>query len=598
MMRQLLVGILLALTMGFPAAGAAGEPSLLLGNSQNKSVIYQAIGKNEQGGVALYYPSHMMRAYKGCRITSVHIDLDGLVGTDSLRVFVAGSLDGAPLYEQFYSSKKIGWRTFELDRPVEIDGTALYIGYEVKGPQYLRYGKPLLADGEEWIKRKGEGWARYDRTYRASFYAVVEGDALPRQNIVMQHAHMPYYATTSAPVSFKGSFVNMGVDPVTELTFTLLVDGEEAGTETVGGLNVASHSLGTFEAGGFTIPQEGEHGVALRVSGVNGQADADPDDNTTRTVRLLCKEAFQPRKVLFEVFSTENCTGCPYGHNVIEGVMKDKEDVIEVGHHAGFFTDKFTVPNSEDYMWLYGTRHYAPAVVFDRTRFNDNYADYYPDSVSVIDVDATVLADIYDEARSVPAFVSVSLQPQFDEATRQLTVNVSGSQLLPVSMPDSVRLTMMLTEDSLYTSTQAGANKEYYHRHSLRRCLTPSWGDAISLADGFAARYVTDIPEEWRTDYLRVVAFVANHDGTDNTNCRVLNACEVPVSGTQTDGIRSVRMAGLACSAARLCRLSGVVSLPQGVRALRVYDVSGRLVGSLDASRPAVTVTPGLYLLR
>lgn len=593
-MKRQTLGLALTSMLGLFVARAAESPTLVLGNGFNRTVSYQSVTSADTVGSALLYGPEQMQIYKGCRLTEIHVDLGALAGSDTVRVFVGHSPTGKPLYEGLFKQQKTGWNTFRLDSALTLDGSALCVGYEVTGVRLLRYSNTLVA-GEEWLRKNNErGWQRYDDDYSASLYATLEGD-VPRRNLVLGTTVMPSYARTGEAMAFSGQFANLGADTIRSLTFALLADGQRVATATVDGLGVAPRKRGTFALDQFSLPSEGDYGVAIEATEVNGGADVSPADNRSRTVSLLCRERFARRKVLMEVFSTEKCTGCPAGHRTIANVLGGKDDIIEVGHHAGFYTDTLTVDASVAYEWFYKEgRLYAPAVMFDRTSFAGNYPTAYADGVPVAGVETGNLQAGYAESAATPAHVALGVEPLWDASTRRLTVTVDGSQLLPLPQPDSVRLNVFLTEDSVFSTTQRNSEGSFFHRFVLRQTLTPTWGEPVDAAQGFRRSFGVTIPREWDERRLQVVAFVANHDATDKTNCRVYNAeaCFACPSATSLVQLK----ANARCARAKR-RLEGNVELPHGVPSLCVYDLQGRLVRRLDKSHPQAHLSRGIYII-
>lgn len=594
--RGVMAVALAAASLPFFCARAAngGADSLILGNSMNRAVGYVQAGGSGKAGFALHYPDARMQAYRGCRITTVAVNVDYTAGMSPVRVFISRELGGAPVCEQTFTPRRSGWTLVSLDTPCDIDGSALYIGYEGEEIRLLPYGTPLTA-GEEWVRRKGGDWQRYDEGNSALIYAVIRGDALPGNDISMSHVVMPGYAVTGAQLHYEGSFVNLGTDTVRSMTFTFHA-GDRQSTATVSGLEVKPRTAGLFAIDGFSIPDEGEHDVWIEATAVNGEADAAPYDNVSRHTTVTCRNGFTPRKVLLEVFSTELCTGCPAGHNTIASALGDKSDIVEIGHHAGFYEDGLTIGESKDYEWFYKERMlYAPAVMFDRSAFTDNYPAVYADSVPTTNPTAAALPVIYGEAAAVPAFVSVNIEPSLDSATRRLSLRVSGQQLLP-SDTGNPRLFVFLTEDSVYSTTQAGASKGFYHRFVARRSLTPTWGDAIDTGKGFSAEYTADIPEEWNIGMMRAVAFVANYDEKNKNNCRVMNTEEVRLGSLIPNAISAPHNDGTPL----LRTENGRVIAPRGFDRLTVHDLSGRCLLDIRAGRAmqSVRIPAGVCVVR
>ncbi len=148
---------------------------------------------------------------------------------------------------------------------------------------------------------------------------------------------------------------------------------------------------------------------------------------------------------------------------------------------------------------------------------------------------------MYNVAKATPAQVSLSLSATLDEATRRLTLTVEGKESLPVVDAANTRLTVMLTEDSIFTMNQARSGGVFWHRHVARLCVTPSWGDAIeNITEGFRKTYTVDIPTEWNISMMQAVVFVGNYDASDKNNCPVYNAAAVDLKQLTASGIRDV----------------------------------------------------------
>lgn len=567
-----------ALTFTAPYVSAAGE-RLILGNNSGNPVTYLPVSV-DAAGAALYYPASVMDAYKGCVITEFQVALNTASdGDGTLRLFITHDLDGKPDYEQTLASWKGSWNTIVLDEPYEIDGGGVFVGYEVSGQRYLSYCNPFVVN-EEWVKRGDEGWTKYDGIYSAAVTAVVTGDNLPQNNVRLGTVNMPGYALTGKNVGYRGVFHNLGAADVGSLTFTYVVDGVKHGEETVNGLDVKPRETGTFALQGPVFDKEGEFSVQLQVSSVNGGDDAVASDNVSAVKKTLCRSSFTRRKALLEIFSTERCTGCPGAHESIAKALEGNTGFVEIGHHAGFYTDKFTVDESTEYEWFYtdarGT--YAPAMMFDRTDFGESYPDVYADDVPVISASGEYAKVFLEEALAIPAFATVDIDADMNAATRRLSLRVEGRQLLPVTDKGTVMLYVWLTEDGIFTETQAGSGGSFTQRHVARRSLTPTWGIPVDLAAGYAEEFSTDIPEEWNIDNMSAVAFVAVYNPDDKSGCRVLNT-------------ENVRLKDFS---------SGIVQVDTGVNDIGradVYTASGVLVLKNASLSDISRLRRGLYIV-
>ena len=524
--RKAVIALLLVLL----SVKANAVNTLTIGNCNARITSSVAIGA-DHGGSALFFPATTMQGYKGCKIVEVQIGMDVTTSDGALQIFLTHDLQGEPFYSETLDASKRGWNTFTLKEPYVIDGQALYIGYTLSGVKYLSYASKFT-DGEEWVMQKNKGWSRYEGKSSAAILAVVEGSNLNPRNARLSRARVPGYVVRGEVIGYEGTVQNLGAEDITSLTFALMKDGKPVQTETLDGLKIAPRAEDDFSLKTFALKEEGESDLSLSIVNVNGADDAVEADNTSRTQHTLCRDSYTKRKVLLEFFSTERCTSCPEGHRYIDDLFAGVDDIVEIGHHSGFYTDQFTIPESVEYEWFYNpSNKYAPAVMFDRANLSDTYPTLFTYGVPVVKpTDAPEL--LYSECSSVPALVSLDIARSL--SGRHLAVTVGGSQLLPIASPDSVRLCVFLTEDSLYTTTQAGATKTgFYHRFVARKSLTATWGDKIDLG-GFSHTYEADLPEEWDASKMRIVAFVVNRNSTDRNDNRVLNSEELLVDPTAT----------------------------------------------------------------
>ena len=501
------------------------DNTLSLGNCRNAVASYMPVSGTETAGAALFYPASTMKAYKGCQLTEFHIALTNSTKNDAVTLFLSHGIDQEPFFSFTTDAPRSGWNTFTLPEPCTLDGQDICIGYTVKGNKYINGSSPLVTN-EEWLWLDADGWKRSNGQYSASFFVNITGESLPLHNVRIGNIQIPSYSQTGVQTAVGGYFQNLGAETVNKLTFSYIVDGKETATETVTGLSVSPRSEGSFSLKGFSFDKEGEYKVALSITGVNDGEDAVPDDNTTPESKMLCREHFTKRNTLMEIFSTEQCAQCPAAHVAISKLLKDVDDVVEIGHHAGFYTDGYTLDESLAYEWFYDeTFKFAPAIMFDRLDYVNAYPKVFVYHGPVVDANTTNVNLLHTLRSAVPAQATVDIKPSMEG--RKLSVHVEGRQLLPVDTPDSTRLYVYLTEDSIYSTQQVGAQGGFWHRHVARKSLTTTWGDKINMSEGYKADYTLDIPEDWNIGNMRVVAFVANYNAKDKSDCMVYNSTAV-----------------------------------------------------------------------
>lgn len=536
----------------------AGSKTLTIGNNKKSVTSYEPVKGDSKAGSALFFDSDYMSAYKGCELTEVTIAFADKTESDAITIFLSHAIDGEPFYQQTVSASKSKWNTFKLSTPYVIDGSNLYVGYTVSGVKYLGYGKALVKNPEYILGKDGE-WKEYKGKNSASLLATISGDNLPENNVRLGTTNIPSYVKTDVPMDIFGDFQNLGATNVTSLVFGLYDGDEEICEEKVDGLDVAPRSEGSFSLSSMKLNAECEKDLRLLVKSVNGGVDAVEGDNSTKTCHVMCRDSYVTRKVLLETFSTEKCTACPNAHKAIDKVTRDMEDIVEIDHHAGFYTDKYTIDESVEYEWFYPSYYqFAPAMLVDRMDMRDVFPEAYNYETPILNANGSTLKALYEMELQRPALATVNITTDWSAEARKLSIDVSGKQLLPVATPDSVRLYVFVTEDSLYSTSQAGANKGFYHSHVPRLSLTPTWGEKVDIAAGYDCHFDAVLNEEWNEKQMNVVAFVANYNSTNPCDCAVLNVEQQSLK-TLTSGINNLR--------------HGVTG------AWQIIDMSGNVVG-------------------
>lgn len=569
--------LLLAAFLCFFAKPAVAD-NVVVGNTDGRTVTYEQIGKTDTAGVAMFFPSSTMRAYKGCKITQLDLQLYDVTTTDALQIFISRSLSGPHDYSETLTANQTNM-SITLNTPYEITGDTLYIGYTIEGARYLCYTNRITT-GQEWIWKKSEGWTRYEKSFSANLTATIEGKNLPA-DVNLSYAYMPEFSLTASSVPFSAQMINLGAQTVSNLTVTYYVDGQSYSQETVSIPSTQSRKSCSFSLSEFQMAAEGDHQVSFAITAVNGKDDGIPSNNSSRTTRMLFRNEFVGAPVVLEVFSTERCTQCPSAHQIIDRLVDGANDVIEIGHHAGFYTDSLTVSTSTEYEWFYNPSNVsAPAIMVNRGYMVDNLPGIYDDESPIVSVGESTLSTLLTQNRLNPAYYDVDIEKTFDADTRQLSLQVSASELLSWPTPDSLRLFVMLTEDSIYTTSQRGASSGYYHRHSLREMLTPTWGTPLSSIGGDGvATFSFTIPEEWQPSMMNAIAFVGNYNSNDRTDCRIVGAAKVEVDENRASAIPSI-----AADATN----SG----------LQVTDIQGRTVLKTNNISAIKQLPRGLYIIK
>lgn len=597
MLRRSLLRLCAALLLLLPAttrhsAADTVLDSLRAGNTGRMPVFYQSVTQSDRpSGAAIAIPSTTMQLYTGCRLTDIYVYVYETGDGSPFRVFLSHEPGGEPICQQTFTPEAFKWNRVTLTEPYVPDGSAVCIGYEGTGLTLLPCME-AAEDGEEWFEDAGT-WQRLGQPYGTALYAVMRGN-LPHDNVRLTEWQLPRFAQNGGTVSVGGRFINLGAAPVGSITVETTF-GTATTRQTIDGLDAGYREEAPFN---LDIPVPGgedRRSCSLRIVEVNGNADADPSDNASATADVLCADRFEARQVLLEVLSTERCSNCPTAHAYIERALRGRTGIVEVGHHIGYYTDSYTLDESREYEWFYADRMFAPALMFDRTNHAARFPAYAETATPVTGVGMDILNDLLDEESTAPAFVSLDLTGRLDAATRRLDLHVEGRALLPTDGMQPA-LTVLLTEDSLFTTTQSGASGGFYHRHTARRFLTPAWGSSVDTTDGFEADFQTEIPADWRIDRMQAVAFVANNDRSDRNNCAVLNTAALDLDELLSTGIGSPAEAG------PLVRREGnVLIIARNCESLTLTAADGRTVlkrsNLTGGAFPLGPLPEGVYVL-
>lgn len=321
------------------------------------------------------------------------------------------------------------------------------------------------------------------------------------------------YAEINKKVILGASITNKGNVTITSYDLNYKIDGGEQVTIKFKDQSFNPNGVKTVTfIDSLKFQTVGVYVIELSITNINEQVDSTPSDNVM-TKKIIAYKDSVKRKLLMEQFSTERCVECPKGTAELHAVADDNADIIWVTHHAGFYTDSFTIKADTDLLPLYnkGGSTYAPAVMLDRTG-----------NPPVMGTSAAS-KNMISQMLSVPAFISIKIDGIYDYDTGELKLMVYGDVL---EVPnENLMLTVYLIEDAIEKTGQAGYSGVYTHNNVCRAALTGSWGQNVNFAKGeeFYSSFTTKIKSNWVVDNMRVVAFVNNYNKTDVTNCKIYN---------------------------------------------------------------------------
>lgn len=399
--------------------------------------------------------------------------------------------------------------------------------------------------GEDWYK-VGEGGA-------LSVQWIVEGE-LPEQHIALDglYTDKKFYKE-GENILANISVSNFGRDAISSLGFSIYVDGtkiiDQSGEVTIEAMQNNTVTVSIPVPAGLAT---GSHTLKAELATINGSAPTGQVDGILSTEFKVYIDSKPRQKYLIEHFTSNTCTYCPLGYQLMRNLESNYSDVAWVSIHGnmnGVDPLNFTECDQlQDMMYLQGW----PGASFNRIYDVDLaegvatlvYSVGYPEQY--IPQVATEMYQFLNE-RSEPSFVALDIQQNYDADSRTLNLTIKGNGAKDASkLLAEGGITVYITEAGLKgrQPNQGRWVNNYEHNNALRMVLTNVGGDAITWnGDNFEYTKSITIPTEYVAENLSITAFVApqvlNVNYADVQNMAV-NNCEKVALDVTSSGINDV----------------------------------------------------------
>lgn len=490
--------------------------------------IDTGIGTGKSGvnlKAAIMLPTSTMGQHLGSQITRIQVGLKDGGQVSNLKVWIAASKDGQRIVEQSVTTPVDEWNEVFLEIPYDITGNEIWVGYDVTSTAAAAYPlgvcKNAMNENGNWINN-GSNWSQLGGGTAGNWNirAVVDDNQYEEFDVALTSLNIPSGVQAFKPFDIKGVITNNGNQTINSFEVTYVING---GTPIVNMIFDVDVKLGrSYE---FTCPTKGviktvsnNNVIDVYISYFNQQTDdANPDDNTLTKSNIQSYKEFYPRKTVMDYFTTEKCPNCPPAAASIKIIVGDNPDVIWLSHHAGYYTDKFTIPANTEMCWFYspgGT--YAPAVMLDRVAS--------PSSNTPVESTSYIKTAKLNERIATPAFVSVDITGSYIPNERRIDIDVVGN--LAIDFDAKTNLTVYLVENGIHSATQSNGGTDYVHNHVVRHLLTPTFGEYIGVETAgskFSKKYSYTIPQDWNTDNVEVVAIVNRYNSASRIDCPIYN---------------------------------------------------------------------------
>ena len=542
---------------------------------------YTSTTKGDQVSAAIFVPADQVGVYAGNHIDEIKVGLASKLNIERVEVWLRNELNGENLASSTVESADLvkGWNTVTLSEPYQItaETAGLYIGYTytqkgtskamaiVEQPQANALWTKLGTDAE-WIDHSDEG--------ALSLEALVYGDNLPKYNLSLVNISVqPVFVVDNGTLAVTATLRNVASATITAFDAVCRIEGYDdaytAHIEQTIAYNEQATVQFTISPAVITSNNPDHQTLVVTITNLAEGADEAMSDNTLQATFQVVNHDFT-RVPLVEEFTTEKCSNCPRVAAYLHTASEDERFAGRfntVEHHSGYYTDNLTIRSDTEWEWFYDNV-YAPAILLDRA---PEYGD--ASGTAIFNPTSQTAFNTYLQNELLkPAFVSLKIEAEPDEENSQLHITVTGERSKPDLTVNPARITVMLTETNLVTTSQAGYSGEYVHVNVGRR-VNNTWGDIIEWdGDQYTYECTLLVSGNYVPENLGVLAFIHDGDTSDKLAWEVCNSAAITAAdfGAKS-GISQRNANGQKLQYFRLNGMSGS-SLQKGQNIVREPD--------------------------
>lgn len=521
------------------------------------SKVYRKDGvrfnSGSEQGMLIRLPKEKTALLAGSKIKAIRTATGTSQMENPLLVIIEGDdVNATPVVEQPTIKFSTAMKDYALDTPYEIKGDkALFVG--IKCSLNASYN-PMLFDetldlpaGYAWALT-ANGWTDISNMgYGAPNIQILVDENVAAEDVLVKPFFTGVYNKMGEPMTISTQVFNYGANEVTDFDVTYKIGGAAEVNKHIEDITLKQGEVYDLVIDDVNVPSAGLLSLDVKVTKVNGKADAELSDNA-QSSHSYVYPADTKKKILFEEFTGMNCINCPGAVIAVNEVLSEYPgEYVEVYHHAGYNPDNFTLDEDLEYTWFYnnGGSTYAPGGMVNRMAANAEATSVVFQSNEIANVRAGVAA-----ALNAAPYVGIIMNNDFDDASRSGKVAIDV-KCYEVPTNETHALNVWLVQDNV-VRYQKGSGV-VAHNNAMRMSLTGYWGKQIELKDGNTNTYTFEytIPETITSEYatnlfgtaseiddkdivavpsdMRIVAFVS--DITESPlNCRVWNAEECAVT--------------------------------------------------------------------
>lgn len=345
------------------------------------------------------------------------------------------------------------------------------------------------------------------RTLLSLILCVITAFGAMASDVVI--ANLRYYYAPGEPLQY--GYEVSGNEAVKSFMVDIMLDGNviktDRGSEVVATGKQYTNSIILDE----TLAV-GNHVLSAKLKSVDGVTVSDEEPIARTFIYYKASDVVARQKYLVEEFTSNTCTYCPQGAQVMEQMLKKSDKIALVCIHGNMQGIDPTTIEDGDYLAAYLGQKSWPVASFDRIFISDvglcaniAYEEYLQSDAADQFIS---LLDNYSE----PSFIGVDITASVED--NNLNIRVSGRGTVDSkTLLEDYNLTVYVLENGLvYRQLNLGEwESDYMHNRVLRKVVTPVTGDEIKWVNDsrYSNEYVVPIEAGWTKEYLHVVAFIS-----------------------------------------------------------------------------------------
>lgn len=252
----------------------------------------------------------------------------------------------------------------------------------------------------------------------------------------------------------------------------------------------------------------------LYIAGVCLSLLAASCDNIDEQDRLIPVERPHSDKVvLLEEFTGARCVNCPNGAEAVHAMLESdafKGRLVAVSLYPSQMVSLTTPINVDlrteaatDYFSAYdGPSKGLPSAMFDRTPYQG----------SVLQTTVASWSSVVSAMLAGTAPVTINLDADFDDSSRELTINYDVAYDEPVN--EEVCMQLYVIENGIVSrqSSTTGTLQNYVNNHVLRTAANGTWGESLGAnhlpTTHSLGNATVTLDAGWKAENIQVVGFV------------------------------------------------------------------------------------------